>query len=113
MSAVGVVSQLPLSGCDARTGIDIEGREASSQEPTRAHWRFVISDYFRAMGIQLLEGRLLTEQDAQENAPPVVVINRTMAATYWPGQSPIGKRLRVNGAQEWFTIIGVVRDVNH
>jgi putative ABC transport system permease protein len=70
-------------------------------------------DYFSAMGMQLRAGRGFTEWD-NENAPPVVVINETMARRYYPGENPIGKRVtygfdvpgRIDG-----TIVGVAADV--
>jgi putative ABC transport system permease protein len=113
VSAVGATTHLPLSGQDSRIGIGVEGREPNPQEPTRAHWRVVTPDYFRAMGVPLLEGRMPVEQDAAQNAPPVALINRTAADRYWPGQSPVGKRLRIGGTAVWREIIGVTGDINH
>jgi predicted permease len=73
----------------------------------------VQGDFFRAMGIPLLRGRFFTESD-QPAAPLVVIVNRKLAAHYWPGQDPIGKRLRL-GTPEWKTpwlsIVGEVADV--
>jgi predicted permease len=69
----------------------------------------VSSDYFRAMGIQLRAGRGFTEQD-NENSPPVVVINESMARRDFAGEDPIGKRIRYDRQREG-TIIGVVADV--
>ena len=68
---------------------------------------------FRALGIQLAEGRLFTDADTA-TAPLVVVINDTMARRYWPGSSPLGKRMRFNGANEpWREVVGVIKDVRH
>ncbi len=70
--------------------------------------------YFRAMGIPLLRGRIFEPPDAIENAPPVLIINETMARRYWPNEDAIGKRLKFadpNFKSPWFTIIGVVGDV--
>jgi putative ABC transport system permease protein len=63
------------------------------------------------MKIRLSEGRLPAEQEMQSGAL-VVVINRTAARKYWPGQSPLGKRVRFQGP-DWREIIGVVDDVRH
>jgi putative ABC transport system permease protein len=60
---------------------------------TDACW--ISSDFFRAAGTPLFQGRIFTPHD-DEAAPPVVIVNRAMAQTYWPGQDPIGKRLAVN-----------------
>jgi predicted permease len=63
------------------------------------------------MGMPLLRGRSFTAEDGP-NTQPVVVINQTMARTFWKGQSPIGRRLKPGGpGAPWLTIVGVVRDV--
>jgi predicted permease len=68
-------------------------------------------DYFRAMGMPLRAGRGFTEQD-NENAPPVVVINETMARRRFAGEDPVGKRITyVFKPRIYGTIVGVVADV--
>ena len=65
------------------------------------------------MRIQLLSGRPFSEQDAPP-ALPVAIVNETMARRYWPGASPIGKRVRFNGAGDpWMEVVGVIADVKH
>jgi putative ABC transport system permease protein len=67
--------------------------------------------YFRAMGIQLLAGRGFNEDD-RAGVTPVVVINQTFARKFWPGDDPIGKRIRWGGwGIEWLTVVGIVADV--
>jgi putative ABC transport system permease protein len=71
-------------------------------------------DYFRAMGIPLLRGRVFTDADTVENAPPAIIVDETMAKRYWPNEDPIGKRLKFddpNFKSPWFSIVGVVGDV--
>lgn len=71
-------------------------------------------DYFHAMGIPLLRGRVFTDADTVEKAPSTIIINETMARQYWPNEDPIGKRLKFddpNFKSPWSTIIGVVGDV--
>ncbi len=71
-------------------------------------------DFFRAMGIPLLRGRVFTDSDTPKNALPVVIINETMARLYWPNEDPIGKRFKFgdpNFPQPWQTVVGVVGDV--
>jgi predicted permease len=66
------------------------------------------------MGIPLLRGRVFEQPDTIENAPPVIIINETMARRYWPDEDTIGKRLKFddpNFKSPWFTIVGVVGDV--
>ena len=109
--SVGATSHLPLSGQDSRTGIFIEGREPTPDAPTRAHLRAVTLDYFRTMGMRVIEGRNFTAADHSES-PFVTVINETMARRYWPGQSPLGTRVRMGGPA-WREVVGIVADVKH
>jgi predicted permease len=109
--AAGVTSHLPLSGQDSRRGIIVEGR-GSSDSPTRAHPRSVTPGYFRAMSIRLASGRFFTDVD-RAGAPPVAIVNETMARSYWPGQSPIGRRVTFTGTRDAREIVGVIRDVRH
>jgi putative ABC transport system permease protein len=111
VTSAGFTSHLPMSGDDSRSGLGIEGREPSVGEPRRAHWRVVAFDYFDAMRIRLRDGRLPTAREAEARAD-VAVINRTAAQRYWPGENPVGKRIR-SVTPEWREIIGVVEDVRH
>jgi predicted permease len=75
----------------------------------------VIPGYFEAMGIPLLRGRLIQESDLAQGAPPVIVINEEMARRFWPGQDPLGKRLKYGldpaANIPWKTVVGVVTDM--
>ena len=77
---------------------------------------FVMGDYFRAMGIRLLDGRLLNAADEEPNAPLVAVVSETAAKQYWPGRSPLGARFRMGGSpnskRPVITVVGVVGDVH-
>jgi putative ABC transport system permease protein len=64
------------------------------------------------MGIPVLAGRDFTSSDIR-SAAPVVIVNHTFAAREWPGQDPVGRRLRTGGAEPWMTIVGVVGDIRH
>lgn len=80
-------------------------------------WTQVSGDYFRVMAIPLLQGRYFTPQDGPE-VPPVAIINQTLAKRYWPGEDPIGKRLKGFDPRgrndEWVTVVGLVADMrNH
>jgi putative ABC transport system permease protein len=110
--AVGATTHLPLSGADSRRGVGIEGRTPPSNEPTRAHWRSVTPGYFEAMGLRIVEGRALASTD-RADTPPVVVINETMARRYWPGLSPVGRRMSLSGSPGTLEVVGIVRDVRH
>jgi ABC-type antimicrobial peptide transport system permease subunit len=72
-----------------------------------------MGDYVRAAGIPLLRGRDFTEAD-RAGAPLVTIVNRTLAERYWPGQDPIGKRLRVGVPESptpWMTVVGEIADI--
>ena len=72
-----------------------------------------MGNYFGAAGIPLLRGRSFTEAD-RADSPLVVIVNRTLAERYWPGQDPIGKRMKI-GVKEsqtpWMTVVGESADI--
>jgi hypothetical protein len=70
----------------------------------------VAEDYFATLGIPIVSGRACVRTD-NENAPPVAIVNETMAAKYWPSKNPIGQRLKVN--DRWLEIIGVAKNANY
>jgi putative ABC transport system permease protein len=79
--------------------------------PNADYWQFITTDYLSTMGIPLVAGRAFTVAD-DAGAPPVVLINETLARVFYPDQDPIGRRLRPGfGNQEWSTIVGIVKDV--
>src|SRR5580692_3563820 len=77
-------------------------------------YQVVSKDYFATMGIRLMDGRFFDDRDTS-SAPGVVIVNRTMANTFWPGQSAIGHRLKPGMGPDgpWFTVVGVVDDVKN
>src|SRR4029077_3386373 len=75
-------------------------------------YQSVSKDYFATMGIRLMDGRLFEARDVQD-APEVAIVNKTMAATFWPGQNPVGRRVRPGGSKTWCTVVGVVDDVKN
>lgn len=111
--AVGGTSHLPLTGQDSRTLVAIEGVDLTPDAPpSRAHPRAVTLDYFKTMGIRLMEGRPFAASDHGES-PFVVIVNQAMARRYWPGASPLGRRVRMGGGKAWREVVGVVSDVKH
>jgi putative ABC transport system permease protein len=112
VKAVGATNLLPLDGGDMSRSLAIEGDESNTQEPARAHPRVVTPGYLQALELRLLNGRLLAEADDGQS-PLVVLINETAARRYWPGQQPVGKRLRIQGTEEWREVVGVIGDVKH
>lgn len=80
--------------------------------PNVDFYQAVSKDYFATMGIRLLEGRFFDARDIQD-APQVVIVNETLAKTFWPSQDPIGRHLKPGGGKEWCTVVGVVDDVKN
>jgi len=113
VAAVAAVNILPLSGNGRQASFTIEGRPAppAGQEPD-AEVSAVTSDYFRAMGIPLRSGRTFTERDTRD-APGVVIISEALARKNFPGEEPLGKRLRIDDAKPPYEIIGIVADIHH
>jgi predicted permease len=107
VESVAIASDLPILG-SSRTSFEIEGRPPVGEKMQIGH-QAVGKGYFQAMRIPLRTGREFTERD-NEKAPPVIVINETAAQTLWPGEDPIGKRLKLF-RQDWAEVIGVVGDV--
>jgi putative ABC transport system permease protein len=110
--AVGAVNGLPLTGLGGGSTFTVDGRPAPplDQRPV-ALLRSATSAYFRAMGIPLLAGRGLAESDTSQ-APPVIVVNQTLARRFWPAGNPIGGRLVVDALNGRVAeIVGVVADV--
>jgi len=104
---VATGSGQPLTGWSGRRGLIIEGRPPVPDEQVpEVQYSEISPDYFRTLGMQLRAGRALTEQD-DDKAPPVVIINETIARRYFPGEDPIGKRI----LSPPLTIIGVMGDV--
>ena len=110
-----MISEMPLGGNSINHNFIIDGRDPlpAGEEP-ELYNRSVAGDYFRVMGIPLLEGRALTRDDRAE-APAVGVINESMARQYFPNESPVGARIRWARDEEvsWITIVGVVGNVRH
>jgi putative ABC transport system permease protein len=76
-------------------------------------YQIIDPGYFPTMGVRLTRGRLFDQRDAK-GAPDVVIINQAMANTFWPGQDPIGHRIRTGGSTSpWVTVIGIVDDVKN
>jgi putative ABC transport system permease protein len=112
--AAGAVGDLPIAEDNyVPHNTEIEGWTfAPGQEPEIPH-RPVTPGYLDAMGIAVVRGRGLRPSD-RADAPPVAVVNEAMARRFWPGQDPVGRRVRWARPLEdrpWLTVVGVVGDV--
>ncbi len=113
--SAGAASFLPVSGGGGLLHFNIYGRPPKSPHDYIATgYRTTTPNYFETLGMPLAKGRFFTAADT-EKAPAVVVINATMAKTYFPGENPLGKRLQVGATPEsdvpWMEVVGVVGDV--
>jgi putative ABC transport system permease protein len=119
VEAAAATDSLPLTPFERITPVDVEGRPAidfrtaQPGEVRPVSRPTVTLDYFNAMGIPVRKGRAFTPQDARPPAT-VVIVNEAFEKHYFPGQSAVGKRIRLMGASAeapWPTVVGVVSDV--
>src|SRR5262249_31727847 len=115
-AAMSIGSELPpLRPINARD-TQIEGFQPTPNGPADNvdYWNIVSADYFKTLGIRLIEGRLFEPADQGENAQRVAVVNQAMARRFWQG-SPIGRRVKPQLARDpnWFTVVGVVEDTKN
>lgn len=113
--SVGAATFLPVSGQGGILHFNIQNRPPKSpHDYITANYRAISPDYLRTLGIPLVQGRMFTNAD-REGAPAVVLINATMAKTYFPNESPLGKHLQLGAIPDkdipWMEIVGVIGDV--
>jgi predicted permease len=118
-AAVGDGAALPLGHSHINPlPLIREGLETKANLAPVIGGSIVSPEYFHLLAIPLLRGRLFNDQDL-EDTPQVAVINQAAARTYWPGQDPLGKRVRLrldprdlssSGTPPWTTIVGVIAD---
>jgi putative ABC transport system permease protein len=117
VEGVGAVMPMPLTGSGFVLTFYVEGTPVP--EPNRepvSNIRVVNRDYFETMAIPVLRGRTFTRDDTMDR-PWSVVINRSTADKYFPGQDPLGQRITFDDPEDadlhWMTVVGVVGDVHH
>lgn len=113
--AAGAASGVPLNPEGQNSmPFEIVGRESSETEGVYASFSSITPGYFQTLGIPLRVGRAFTDRD-DSAAPGVAVINEEMARRFWPGESPIGKHLKMSlrSDKESYEIIGVVGSTRH
>jgi len=111
VQAAGGTTRLPLRE-GVSTYVEVEGHPKPPSEAPEIEFRRASNDYFRAMGIPLLEGRTFSDRDTADR-PSVSLVNQTAARRLWGGETPVGKRLRLTQSQQWTTVVGVVGDIRH
>ena len=113
VDAVSAINHVPLAGDMWRLPFEIDGAPAlPAGEQQNATYRVVLPGYFDTMRVRLVAGRDLTAAD-RADAAPVIIVNEALARTHWPGQDPIGKRIRVRdvAGADWRTVVGVAAHV--
>ncbi|HWS17549.1 MAG TPA: ABC transporter permease [Candidatus Elarobacter sp.] len=116
IASVALSDSLP-PGSPARStiysGIEVEGRPKFSQGTGgTVVWRAVTPDYFAALNIPIVQGRTVREPDRAPDTN-VVILGHALAQRLFPGEDPVGKRLRVNNAPPFFTVVGIAADVRN
>jgi putative ABC transport system permease protein len=110
--AAAIINGLPASEFVAQSAYTIEDQPIANWKLKFAAFAITYGDYFRTMGIPLLDGRTFTAAD-RSDAPLVIMVNESLAKDAWPGQRAIGKRMHIGGPKKplpWATVVGVVAD---
>jgi putative ABC transport system permease protein len=107
-----LANNAPATGSNSSRPIDVDGHpNPDPKNPPSVDNRVVTAGYLETIGIPVVRGRGVTDAD-REGTAPVVVISESMARKYWPGEDPIGRRLKI-GDKEWVTVVGVCGDIIH
>ncbi len=115
VESVACVSRLPLMGSNLGSWLFVEGRSVPGEPGFDVEYRVAAPEYFSTMRIPLRSGRLFDQRDSASPGT-VLLINEAAARKFWPGQNPVGRRVKLTANPErfpWLTVIGVVGDVHH
>jgi putative ABC transport system permease protein len=116
VAQVSLTVDVPLDGSSSAQFYAAEGQPAvNAQNVPRTYVHRVTPDFFATLRIPLLSGRPFTEQDASPSSTAVIVSERVVKR-FWPGQDPIGKRIKMgqlSSSAPWLSIVGVVGDVKY
>jgi putative ABC transport system permease protein len=111
-SHVGVVSIIPAAFNNWSRRFFPEGQDVTEQEARTAQFRMATPEYFAAMKIPLMRGRLFDDSDRRDSTP-VAILSSTLVRRYWGDEDPIGKRFKLAVDGPWITVIGVSGDIVH
>ena len=113
--SVAVVNQLPLGGNIDMYGVEAQDKPESDPTKVPSADRYVVSaDYLSTMRIRVVQGRAFTAAEERDTVNRVALVSQALAARLWPGESAIGKRIRLGGPERPFrTVIGVTGNVHH
>lgn len=110
IQSAGLSDVLPLGQQNDREYFTIENRPLPPGQTLVSDFRRISPRYLNTMGIALLQGRALSDRDVL-GAPPVILIDETMARQYFPNENPLGRRMRLWG--QFREVVGVVSQVHH
>jgi putative ABC transport system permease protein len=114
--AAAGISFLPLTLSGRSSGVNIEGDPPPTPGEVKfVDFRSITPGYFATMGIPFIQGRDLSWSDTSD-APNAIVVSEATARTFWPGRSPLGRRIKLGSADNqtipWLTVVGVVSNVH-
>ncbi len=116
VQSTAAVNMFPMGKMNSILTIRIEGKpEPKPGEEPVANFRCVSNYYFRTMQIPIDQGRQFTSQDS-DKGQPVVAVNEAFASRFWPGEDPIGQRMRFSGPLDkrpWRTVVAIVGNVRN
>jgi putative ABC transport system permease protein len=110
----GAVRALPLASTIGDFGLRIEGYVPPPGTAAKGDWEIATDGYLEAMGERLVRGRAIVPSDTSDSML-IALVNEELARRYFPGQDPLGRRLKIGGSAErpWVTVVGIVADVRH
>jgi putative ABC transport system permease protein len=113
--SVGIVNQLPLGGNLDMYGVEAQDKPESDPAKVPSGDRYAVSaDYLSTMRIRVLQGRAFTPAEERDTVNRVALVSQALATKLWPGESALGKRIRMGGPDGPFrTVIGVTGNVHH
>ena len=115
VEAAALGRSVPYNNSSSAGAISLEGRPVLKGEIRLAQYQYVNDGWFKVFQIPLREGRVFEERDGMD-APRVAVVSDKMAQRHWPGESPLGKRVKLGrdeSGNPWHTVIGVVGDIRY
>jgi len=113
--AAATSTQIPLTSDYDMYGVAAEDKPLANPELAPNGDKYIVSaDFMRTMGVRILRGRGFDAGDVADSAAKVAVVSQGLAAKIWPGENPLGKRIRLGGpSRPWRTVVGVAANVKH
>ncbi len=112
VKAVAAVNGLPVGGGAEVVPSHVEAHPTDPGVHTPMFWEKVVTaDYFKVMGIPVLQGRGFLDADSAPSAQRVALVSKSLAERYWPGKDPIGEHIKPAWMNQWWTVVGVVGNV--